>query len=163
MHKEDLPTVQMDTNSARQELDERVCALKDLIPELEEAKKRYEELNERRYRLELDIQEYRRFLEDALMEDGEWHDQLAQDFSLDTHGHNKRMLSEPLHGQMYIECACEVQCPVCKRYNISVKYWRQRYGERAIYRQEQETGTVIDGYMVCSSCSEPKIIKKKKR
>jgi hypothetical protein len=131
----------------------RCDELAKLLPKHAAAHKKFEELDNARLDMESDIARMRSMLEEMDQVAGSYHDQMAHDFSIDKYGRNRRY-DEPRHGSMVLQCHCEVQCPLCKNYNVTLRYWRRRYETKEILKTEVEDGVERNGFYYCRSCGE---------
>jgi hypothetical protein len=124
-----------------------------LLPRLNAAKEKFEALDDERLDCEADILRMRQLLEDIDVEQGSFHDQLAHDFSLEKYGRNHR--HESRHGTNYDIWRCEVQCPLCKKYEVTVRYVKRKFGDLAVIREEVEKGRFANGLYYCEGCEVP--------
>ena len=64
--------------------------------------------------------------------------QMARDFCITKYGKNRRERTAHKHGDMRMHCACEVQCPNCKQFNVTLFY------DKRIYGTQEDRDTILD-------------------
>lgn len=138
--------------STAKDLEKAERRLATMLPEWEEARNAFERVDMKKVGLERDIEAFRIQMENEAWEDGTYHDQMAASFSLRTHGRNKRFVGHRSHRRTYDECKCEVQCPTCKRHNITVGYRKDR-ATGTIFDERPTVDRASDGFLYCPDCT----------
>jgi hypothetical protein len=123
----------------------------ELRPKWEEAKLRFEELDGKKRDMERDIQGWQFRVMEMKSAAGEWCDQDACDFDPIKYGKNPRY-DRPAHGYNWYTVYIDVQCPACKRHNVTFSYERMRINAEVIRGLGLKKGVLYGGYYYCEEC-----------
>lgn len=149
------------TESLKADLIEAEKHYSNVMKKWSKAHDRYRELENERFEAEQVILSIHTRLEDISIEAGEFHDQLAIDFSVDKYGRNKKFVdSKREHKAVWDKCTCNIQCPICKKYNVKMEYKLKRNtfgGERLLFDIAVTSGDKIGIYYYCPDCVEEAI------